>query len=424
MSEVTLSRPDLKKSTKLLSLIMILIVGVISNYIYVLSVYVTPLNETHGWSMNTIVLTYSIAMFFECPAFIVGGILSNKFGMKRMLVISGALYGLAILFSGMTNSVILFVICQGVIGSLAMYGVFICTLALINTLYPKNKGLVMGILYGSQALGGAAMAPIATFFIARFNVSMALVIQGVIFTIIMIVCCLLVADPTKGNKEIQAKIQDEADKAEAAASGINYNMSWKRVIRHPSFYLIFASIILIQLIGNVLVTDVAYVAESNYDITAAQAALTVSLFNIGAGAGGVVVGFVSDRIGPFKTTMLLGIIDGILLIIMAVIGAGSFSAFVVIATIQGFTYNGLTTLNPIMTTDAYGQKDLGINMGLIGISIIIVGIIGPQVGLMLPFVPMLGICAVFSIIGGILAIFACKSLNQYYKNNNIPANIR
>lgn len=424
MSEITCSRPNLKKSTKLISLIMILIVGVISNYIYVLSVYVSPLNETYGWSMNTIVLTYSMAMFFECPAFILGGILSNKFGMKRMLVVSGALYGLAILFSGMTKSVVLFIICQGVIGSLAMYGVFICTLALINTLYPKNKGLVMGILYGSQALGGAVMAPIATFFIDRFNVSMALVIQGVIFTVIMVVCCLLVADPTKGDKELQAKIQNEADMEEAAAAGINYNMSWKRVIRHPSFYLIFFSIILIQLIGNVLVTDIAYIAEANYEIDAAQAALTVSLFNIGAGAGGVVVGFVSDRIGPFRTTMLLGVIDGILLAIMAVIGSGSFIAFIVIATVQGFTYNGLTTLNPIMTTDAYGQKDLGINMGLIGVSIIIVGIAGPQFGLMLPFVPMLGICAVLSVAGGILAILASRSLNKYYKDKNISASIR
>ena len=51
-------KPELSKSAKLISLIMILLIGVISNYIYVLAVYVEPLNEMHGWSMNSIVMAY------------------------------------------------------------------------------------------------------------------------------------------------------------------------------------------------------------------------------------------------------------------------------------------------------------------------------------------------------------------------------
>lgn len=83
-------------------------------------------------------------------------------------------------------------------------------------LYPDRKGLVMGVLYGSQAAGGALMAPLANYFIGTFNVSMALILQGIIFTVIMFVCCLLVSDPTKGDKELQARIQQETEEAEAA----------------------------------------------------------------------------------------------------------------------------------------------------------------------------------------------------------------
>lgn len=418
MSETITLKPNISKPAQIVSLIMILIVGVISNYIYVLSVYVGPLNEAHGWSMNSIVLTYSMAMFCECPAFIVGGWLSNKFGMKKMLIVSGALYGLAILFSGMTSSIVVFIICQGIIGSLAMYGVFICTLALINVLYPERKGLVMGLLYGSQAAGAAAMAPLAVFFIEHFNVSMALILQGVIFTIVMVICCLLVTDPTKGNKELAEKIQEEAEAAEAEEAlkktGKKPTMGWKIALRQPAFWLLFVSIIMIQLIGNVLVTDVSILAESVYGVTAAKAAFLVSVFTISAGVGGVVVGFVSDKIGPYKTTMILGVADGILLGILAITGAGSYMAFAVIVTIQGFTYNGITTLNPVMMTDSYRDKDIGTTMGLMGIAIIIVGIIGPQLGLSVPFIPMLIVCAVLSIIGGVLALVARNSLNRYY----------
>jgi len=422
MPDTIQAKPEISKGTKLLSLIMILIIGVISNYIYVLAVYVGPLHEAHNWSMNSIVMAYSVAMFCEFPAFLLGGWLMNRFGMRKILVVSGTMYGLAILLSGLTSSVVVFVICQGIIGSLAMYGVFICTLAIINVLYPKNKGLVMGLLYGTQAAGAAFMAPIANFFIESFNVSAALVWQGVIFTVIMFVCCLLIKDPTGGDKEALAKAQEEAE-AEEAAEAIKGKseeelptMGWKIALRHPSFWILFVSIILIQMIGNVLLTDVSVLAESQYHATAAQGAWLVSAFSIGAGIGAVVIGFISDRIGPYRTTFWMGIIDGILLLLLVVCGMHSFMFYAIICIIQGFTYNGMTTLNPIMMTDAYAARDIGTTMGFMGISYMIVGFLGPQLGLSLPFVPMMIVCAICCIIGGYLSSFSKKSLNKYYQS--------
>ena len=415
-------RPNLSRGAQILSLIMIIIVGVISNYIYVLSVYVGPLNEAHGWSMNMIVATYSMSMFCEFPAFLFGGIFINKFGMKKVLTVCGVMYGLAILLSGLATNVIVFIITQGIMGALAMYGVFIATLSIINVLYPERKGLVMGILYGSQAAGGALMAPLANFFIETFNVSMALIWQGVIFTIIMFICCMLVSDPTKGDRNLQARIQEEVEDAEAEAAVAGKTneqlptMGWKKALTHPALWLVFLSIIAIQMIGNVLITNIPYLAEGNYGVSAAESAWVVSAFSIGAGIGGIVVGFVSDKIGPYKTTFLLGIFDGIVLAILAAFGAESFILFAIICIVQGATYNGITTLNPIMVTDSYLAKDIGTVMAFTGLAIIIVGVIGPQMGLSLPFIPMLVVCAGLSIVGGILAKVAAATLNKYYRS--------
>lgn len=408
MAEALGNQIKQSKTRLVLSLIFILIIGIISNYIYVLAVYVGPLSEFRGWSANSIVLAYSMAMFVEIPAFMVGQVVSNKFGMKRILIISGIIYGLAILFSGFVDNVWLFVACQGIMGSIGMYGIFICTIQIVNVLFPTRKGLVMGLLYGSQAAGAAALAPVATIFIEHFNVSIALILQGVLFTVILFVCCVLILDPTK----------DGAQEEEADAEEVDLNrpsMTWKQMLKHPGFYLMSLSIFSIQMIGNVLITDAAYLAEGVYNATPAQAAYGVSLFNIAAGAGGVVVGFVSDKIGPFKTTFILGILDGILLAILAVAGAENFTVFLVILAIQGFTYNGITTLNPVMSTDAFGQKDLGICIGFIGVAMMAVSFVGPQLGLSMPFVPMVGICAVLSVVGGVLVVFAKNTFNSFYK---------
>lgn len=405
MAEALGNQIKQSKARLALSLIFILIIGIISNYIYVLAVYVGPLSEFRSWSANSIVLAYSMAMFIMIPAFMVGQVVSNKFGMKRILVVSGVIYGLAILLSGLVKNVWLFVACQGIMGSIGMYGILICTIQIVNLLFPTRKGLVMGLLYGSQAAGAAALAPIATVFIAHFNVSIALILQGALFTVILFVCCVLILDPTKDGAQVE---EEEVDLNRPS-------MTWRHMLKHPGFYLLSLSIFSIQMIGNVLITDAAYLAEGVYQATPAQAAYGVSLFGLAGGVGGVAVGFVSDKIGPFKTTVILGILDGILLAVLAAVGAESFTVFLVILAIQGFTYNGITTLNPVMSTDAFGQKDLGICIGFMGVASMAVSFAGPQLGLSVPFVPMVAICAALSVIGGVLVVFAKNTFNSYYK---------
>lgn len=420
MSEAMAIKPQLSKRQLAVTFIMIMVIGIISNYIYCLAVYVGPLHDQHGWSMNTIVLAYSVAMFCEIPTYIIGGGLSNKFGMKKVLVVCGILYGLAILGSGLTSSVIVFIITQGVIGSLAMYGIYVCTLAIINATFPDKKGLTIGLLYGLQAAGGAFMAPLANLFTEKFDASMALVWQGIIFTIIMFVCCMLVTDPTKGDKEMMAKIQEDAEAAELAEALEGKaelpTMRWTKALRHPAIWILFISVILIQMFGNVLCTDISEIAKSAYGVSAANAAWVVTAFAIGCGVGGIVVGIISDKIGPYRTTFWLGIVDGVLLLLLAIIGVHSFMMYAIICIIQGFTYNGMTALNPIMITDAYAAKDMGIMLSVIAVAYAIVGTIGPQLGLSVPFIPMLIICAVCSIVGGYLSSFARKSMVKYYES--------
>ncbi|WP_269477620.1 MFS transporter [Hominibacterium faecale] len=418
------------RGKKALSLCMIIVMELAVTSIYALAVFVSTLQEAHGWSPNKIVMAYTVTMFCEFPSFIVGGWLMNKFGIKKVQVTSGVLYGAAILISGLTSSVAVFVVAQGVMAGLAMYGVYICNVALINALFPKNKGLVMGIMFGAQGIGSIILAPILAYSIQAFTASIVLVAEGIIFIIVLFTATMLVYDPTKGNRELQARIQKEADEQELAEAiagkeaGALPTMRWKRALTHPAFWLIFISIIAVQMIGNVLVTDIAVLAEAVYKVNETDSAWVVSAFGVGAGLGGIIIGYISDKIGPYKTTFLLGIIDGVLLLLFILLGAESFMAYAAICIIQGFTYNGMTTLNPIMITDSYSPKDLGTVLGLMGISYAIVGAIGPQIGLSVPFVPMIILCAVLSIIGGMLAKMAGRALNKYYRAEGSKCAVR
>lgn len=413
MNNGLLTVPGAGKGRALLSLIMICVIGIISSYIYCLAVYVTPLNEAHGWSMNKIVFTYSIAMFLSPFAYIIGGGIASKLGRKRALVLTGVIYGLAIMASGLTSNLYVFIFCQGIICALAMYALFMCQIELINATWPEKKSTVMGLMYGCSTFGGAFLAPIATFFIEKFNVSMALVIQGVIFTVVMFICTMLTYDPT-AKKNIETAEGSEGA-SEEAQMPTRPSMPRKTIIKHPSIYIYIVSVVLIQLIGNILVTDTSVIAETTFAATVSQATLCVSLLNIGAGFGGIVCGILGDKLGHYKTTLLLGIFNGVFLAIFAFFGGSGVGVFMAINFIIGFTFNGITALNAAMITNAWGEESLGTAMALAAISTIIVSLAGPQIGLMVPFAPMMIICAVSSVVGGFLAITVAKSVNKYYK---------
>jgi MFS family permease len=245
----------------------------------------------------------------------------------------------------------------------------------------------------------------------------------------MFIGCMLVTDPTKGNVKL-AEIQEQMDKEELAEvqEGKSKDelptMGWKRAFIHPAFWFFFISLVFVQLFGNVLVTDVPYIAETVFGIGNDESAWAISLFSITAGVGGIVIGFMSDKIGPYKSTMILGIADGILILLLVFAGHDSWMFFVIICAIQGFTYNGMTTLNPVMIMDSYSDKDFGVVMGGMAVAYTIVGVVGPQIGLELPFLPLIIVSGVLSIIGGIFAKFSAKSLNKYYEKTGSACRVR
>ena len=419
---------SMSKREKVISLALLIIVGTFTNYIYVLTVYVQPLSEAHGWSMNLIVLAYSMSMFIMIPAYAAGGWVTAKFGIKKILLASAAAYGLSILGSGLVTNVYAFIFFMGVLSSFALYGVFMASLSLINVMFPEKKGTAMGLLYGFQTLGAAAFSPLADFFITRYSVTASLVIQGIAFTIIMVVAAAFVKDPTRGNAELVSEIQkaaDETEQAEGLAGKIQIpDMRWKMSLRNPAVYIILISMILIQMFGNAITSDSVYMATTYYGVSSTAAAYSATVFGLACAIGAVVIGLISDKIGPYSTTMWLGIFDGILLVVLALAGTEHFAFFIIIVAVQGFTYNGMCALNPIMMTDSFHPDDLGAMMAIIGVGYTIVGIIGPQIGLDMPYIPMLIFCAVCSVVGGILSKVAAGSLNKYYERQGSKCRVK
>lgn len=398
-----------KEKINWLSLILIFVIGTLFCAIYSLAVYIGPLSVERGWAPEETVLTFTFSMFVTSPAFIIGGLLLKKIPAKPLVVVCVTAYGLCIAASGMVHSVVGFIILQGILCGLLEYIAFVGILNIINKTFPSNQGLATGVLYGSTAVGSAILAPAATYLCTAYSVSTALIIQGIIVAVLAFIATMLLKNPKTHDAAADAAAEEMTEIHE------EYGMNWKQMIKSSSFYMLFIAMVLTQLIGNVLVTDTAYIAEGTLGVDPMKSAFVISAFNIAAGLGGIGIGMFSDKIGPVRTLTATSIFNAALLVIMALLGVSNFYVFAIIVTVQGFTFNGLTTLSPVIIGTAYGQRNLGVNIGVFGIASMIVGFIGPQLGLMVSPRPMFLICAAACVAGAFLSIGSGKAVNRHYK---------
>jgi len=109
-------------------------------------------------------------------------------------------------------------------------------------------------------------------------------------------------------------------------------------------------------------------------IASAQAGFTrgavlVGIFAVGNGAGRIVAGVASDRIGRGATLLICFASQAILILLLSQAIEGSPLANVVvlgvISALIGANYGANLALFPSLTRDYYGLKNFGVNYGLV-----------------------------------------------------------
>ena len=297
---------------------------------------------------------------------------------------------------------------------MSMFVVYVCSIYVINIMFPERKGTIIGLMYGVNTAGVAVISPVVTILSESFSIGTAIMLQGAAVTLIVLIGVTLIKIP-EGMKEaaFEENLPEEAEEDDKSA--VKFGMDWKKLFRHPSFYLLLLMAILVQMIGNVLASDAAYMAETTLGITTVQASFVVSVFSIGAIFGGILVGYMADKIGPFKATAFTSLFNALVLLLVGLFGMNSYALFATSVAVQGLTYNGVSAVLAVIVTESYGAKNLGINMGIVGIGQMIVGVLGPQFGLMFPAGTVFVCCAGFSALGAVFAFLTRNSVNGYYK---------
>lgn len=365
--------------------------------IYAWSVFNGPLAETLDEPKKSVqvlaIFAVSLAGFGLSVQ--LGGYLQDRKGPMKIAMVGGVVYAVGYVLSAFsTESLGMMYLSYAVLGIGVGIG-YSCPLACCVKWFPDKKGLVSGISVAGFGAGTFIFAQVGTYFIENMGgVVNAYLYLGVIFLAMVIAGAMLLINPEPGYCPAGWKPPAAGS---AGAPGRDYN--WREMIGTKSFWFLWTMFVLSATCGLMMIGNVGNVVQSFEDMYAvenplfdpatenvmatAQLATIVGILAVFNGAGRVVWGFISDKLGRTKAMKLMFLTQAIIYLAAAALVMSKpvdettvFVSVTAVVSAVGFCFGGNFALFPPTTADYFGTKNFGDNYGKVFTSYAVGGVIG------------------------------------------------
>ncbi|MDS9471870.1 OFA family MFS transporter [Sporosarcina pasteurii] len=338
--------------------------------VYAFSIFALPLTEVLDASISEIMIAFTInAALFPIPM-ILGGKLVDKGKAKIAIMLGGSLFGVGFVLSGLVTATWMLYITYGVIGGLGQGMVYSATIGNSVKLFPDKKGLATGIVTAGYGGGAILIAPIANALISSKGVQPTLIALGITFLVVILSFGLLVKACPVGYLP-QGWTPPEVNK------GGSIDIPWKQMVRKPIFYVIISMFCIGALSGMMITSNASVIGQTMFGLSAATAALYVSLYSLSNCLGRVFWGAVSDKIGRTKCLMVIYVVIAAMMLTIAM--STSVAGFVVAIIGIGLCFGGTMGIFPSIVSEKFGMKYYGVNYGITFIGYSGAAFFGPRI---------------------------------------------
>lgn len=379
---------------------------------------------------------FSVGLLVFAIFTIIGGRLQIKHGPMKVALIGGTLLGLGyILASFIGSSFIGKLIFIGLISGAGIGLAYVVPIATGVKWFPDKKGLVSGLAVAGFGFGafiwillanppsilgfsGLISKQTGPFAYTVANVDFAFLIYGIMFLALVIGGSLVMKNPPAGWKPAgwnppQAK--------PGKTAGIS--LKPKEMLKSKNFYILWMMFLIGALAGLMVIGNVQSFAKSPTDGFTANgfgvqeaidfavigAAVCLPIFN---GAGRIIWGIVSDRVGRGKSLITMFAFQAVMMTIFFYTTSNPI-LFYVVAALIGFNFGGNFALFPTSCADSFGAENLGLNYGFLFTAYGIGGIVGPILG---GLVQDAGLSFLYAFIPAAILCTIAVALSLVYQN--------
>ncbi len=337
--------------------------------VYAWSAFSGELAAYMGWDYSRVTLAYSIMLMMIAAMGLVGGMLLQRFGARRLMIAAGIMWGLGWFATGFAKNIFMLYVSLGVLAGCASGFGYNPGVVTAVSWFPDKKGFASGMAVGVCGMSSLVVAPLANFLLTRFNVMTAFQMVGGFFLVISAATSWYIDGPAPGWKPEGYEPPDVS----AGTDG----RTWREMLKDPRGYLLWATLLCASVAGLMLIGHASKIGQEVAGITAAQAALLVGIMAVANFGGRLMLGSLSDVLGRHQIVigvMLLCALDMVFLSRVS-----TFPAFVAAIVIAGVCFGGTLATFSALSSDTFGPKYNGINYSIIFTGYGIASMVGPNV---------------------------------------------
>jgi MFS family permease len=394
----------------------------------ILTLSLSAIGATFGVGTGATGALATVTLSASALGGIIGGVLSDRVGRARALMVTVGVYSLFTLLSGLAASyemLLVFRVFQGIGfgGEWAVGAVLVA-----EYVRPESRGRALGVIQSSWAVGWAIAVVVYTIVFSLAGEQQAwriLFVLGALPALLILYIRRRVEDP-----EIYRETRDRERRAEREPRSDRFEID-RRATELPLKQIFRRDLLKTTIAASILATGIqgGYYAmftwiptflKTERDLSVVGTSAYLAVVIAGAFLGYLSAGFVHDRLGRKRTFALFAALAGAALVLYFLVPSGSNTTLLIVGFPLGFFASGcfsgfgsyLSELFPTRARGTGGGFCYNVGRGLGALFPGIIGFLAAAIGL--------GGAVAFGVLGYVIAIAALAFLPETHAKRLVP----
>ena len=333
------------------------------------SFFVTPLEESLGWSRTDIMTAFTF--FFICSAISApfAGRMVHHYGARKVISLGGVVACLGYFLVGQTNSLWQFYIGYALAGTgVATTGPVITTLVVSNW-FVRRRGAAVGALSMGPGIAGLLFTPVVLIYLLpNLGWSNTYLIYAAITGGLGIPLAALVirTEPSDMDELPDGKANISASNTDAESVLITEGITLRHALSTQAFWLLGITILFVSTQMGVIQSQIPHLED--LDFSAGIVASTMSTFAVTSALGPLLFGWLIDRIRIKSTATIAVSLISISIVILIQITENTSPWFIWgYAAILGLGVGGWMPSMSLLTSTNFGLLAYGTIYGVLSV---------------------------------------------------------